>query len=106
MKENRMQLKQVLEEWRVTSPLPPRFREQVWKRIEGRSAPKISIVDALQTWFTTTFDRPAFAVAYVSLLLALGLALGFAEASHRSAEVSRHLEARYVQSIDPYQRLQ
>jgi hypothetical protein len=106
MKENEMRLEQVLQEWRVTSPLPPRFREQVWQRIDRTAAAKISISEVLQVWFATAFARPAFAFAYVSVLLALGLALGFVQANRRSAEVSQQLEARYVQSIDPYQRIQ
>jgi len=104
MKENQTPLEQALQEWRVTTPLPPRFQEHVWKRIERAEVPSISIMDAVRAWFTVAFARPAFAVAYVTVLLLTGLALGFVQAGHKAARWDRQLEARYVQLIDPYQR--
>ena len=104
MKNNDTELKSLLQEWRVTSPLPPRFGEQVWKRIERAEVPSISLIDAVRAWFAMAFARPAFAVAYVSALLIMGLTLGFVQASNKATSLERQLEARYVQSIDPYQR--
>lgn len=104
MKNNDTELKSLLQEWRVTSALPPRFGEQVWKRIERAEVPSISLGDAVRAWFAMAFARPVFAVAYVSALLVLGLALGFVQASNKATSLERQLEARYVQSIDPYQR--
>ena len=106
MKDNQTQLERALQNWRVTTPLPPRFQEGVWKRIESAELPGTSVAGALRAWFTTAFARPAFAVAYVSVLLVAGLAIGFVQASHKAARWDRQLEARYVQSIDPYQRNQ
>lgn len=88
----------------MTEPLPLRFQEQVWKRIERVDLPSISVLDALRARFNVTFARPVFAVAYVSVLLVAGLAFGFVQASAKAARLDRQLEARYVQSIDPYQR--
>src|SRR5829696_4101855 len=104
MKEDQTQLDRALQEWKMTAPLPARFQEQVWKRIERAEVPAISLADAVRAWFTMAFTRPAFAVAYVSVLLVAGLALGFAEANAKAARWDRQLEAQYVQSIDPYQR--
>ena len=104
MKNNRTTLEQTLQEWRVTTPLPPRFQEQVWKRIERAEIPSISVLEALRAWIAVAFARPAFAVAYVSVLLVAGLAFGFVQANAKAAHLDRQLEARYVQSIDPYQR--
>ena len=104
MKKDETQLEGLLQEWRVTSPLPPRFGEQVWKRIERAHVPSISVVEAMRAWFAMAFARPAFAVAYVSVLVTAGLALGFVQANHKAAQWERQLEARYVQAIDPYQR--
>jgi hypothetical protein len=104
MKNNDKHLEGLLQEWRVTSELPPRFSEHVWKRIESASIPGISLVDAARAWLTMAFARPAFAVAYVSVLITAGLALGFFQANYKAAEWDRQLEARYVRSIDPYQR--
>ena len=104
MKDNDTELKSLLQEWRITSALPPRVTEQVWKRIERAEVPSISLVDAVRAWFAMAFARPAFAVAYVSALLVVGLTLGFVQANIKSARWERQLEARYVQSIDPYQK--
>src|SRR5690349_13160098 len=104
MKSSDTDLNRLLHEWHITSPLPPRFSEQVWKRIERAETPTISIRDALRAWIAVAFARPAFALAYVSVLLVAGLTLGFVQASQKAARWDRQLEARYVQSIDPYQR--
>jgi len=104
MKTNEPTLEQTLQEWHVTTPLPPRFQEQVWRRIERAEVPSISTLDAFRAWLASTFARPAFALGYVSVLLAAGLAFGFVQAVGKAALLDRQLEARYVQSIDPYQR--
>ena len=89
----------------MTTPLPPRFQEQVWKRIERAEAPGVSLAETLRTWLAAWFAQPAFAVAYVTAILAAGLALGFKQAQDKTAKWDRQLEARYVQSVDPYQRV-
>jgi len=104
MKDNRTQLERTLQEWRVTTPMPPRFQEQVWKRIERAEVPGTTLWDAMRPWFSAAFARPAFAIAYVCVLLVAGLTLGFLQGSHKAASWDRQLEARYVQSVDPYQR--
>jgi len=104
MKDNQAELQRALQEWRVTTPLPPRFQERVWKRIECAEVPDVSLVEAVRTWVAARFAQPAFAVAYVTVLIVAGLALGFKQAQDKTAKWERQLEARYVQSIDPYQR--
>lgn len=105
MKERDEKLNGLLQEWRVTSAPPPYFREQVWKRIERAEAPNVSALEALQAWFATAFGRPAVALAYVTLLMMAGLALGFMQASEQTADWDRQLAGRYVQAVDPYQRV-
>jgi len=97
-------LDKTLQEWRVTTPLPPRFQEQVWQRIERAETPSPSLAEVMRGWFAAAFARPAFAIAYVSALLVAGLVMGFVQAGQKTARWDRQLEARYVQSIDPYQR--
>jgi hypothetical protein len=104
MKDNQTELQRALQEWQVTTPLPPRFQEQVWKRIEHVEVPGVSLAEAVQAWLAARFAQPAFAVAYVTVVVAAGLALGFKQAQDRTAKWDRQLETRYVQSIDPYQR--
>ena len=67
-------LRAALGEWRVESPLPPRFQEQVWNRIEtNHSDVSVALWPFVLDWFKSAVARPAFAVAYASLLLAAGL---------------------------------
>ena len=104
MKNYDTELSRKLQEWTVTSTLASRFREQVWTRIERAEVPDVSVLDAWRAWFAAAFARPAFAVAYVTVLVIAGLTLGFAQASAQKADWDRQLEGRYVQAVDPYQR--
>lgn len=103
--ENDDQLRSVLREWKLNEPLPPRFREQVWSRIEGRAAREsISLWQFIVNWTNHVVARPALAVASAVILLTLGLAGGFFRAQHDNAKLDSMMETRYVQSIDPYQK--
>jgi phage-related minor tail protein len=99
-------LRSLLREWRVETPIPPRFQEQVWRRIEREDAPAVTAVSpwrALQNWIANVLPRPALAAAYVAVLLAAGAGVGWTQAQHESSRVSNELSTRYVQSVDPYQ---
>lgn len=95
-------LKKALDEWQVNTPLPPRFRQQVWLRIETRAA-ALSAWDVLCHWFETMFAKPAVAVSYVAALVLVGLTVGFMQAQTKTAHLETTLGALYVQSVDPYQ---
>ncbi len=92
-----------LGEWKVTASLPPRFNEEVWRRIESAEQ-RTTVWDAISSWLGGIFAKPAMAVAYMSVLTLLGLALGFTQAEKKTTELQAQLSSRYVQSIDPYQR--
>ena len=97
-------LGRTLQEWKVEASLPPRFQEGVWRRIalsEARREPSWWR-DLFQT-VDAAFRRPALAVSFVAILLLAGLSIGFIRARQESARADAALEARYVQSIDPYQ---
>jgi hypothetical protein len=103
--QNDEPLRSVLREWRVESPLPPRFQEQVWNRIEREEANvPLALWPLILAWFKSSVARPAFAVAYASVLLMAGLTAGFVHAQQENAKLNSAIEARYVQSIDPYQK--
>ncbi len=103
--ENPEPFRKLLREWRVTTPLPPRFAEGVWRRIERtRVAVKLSLWDALQHWLSTALPRPAVAVAYVTVLLVAGVAAGYMQARNETVRLKGELGTRYVQSVDPYQK--
>ena len=97
-------LGRALQQWTVDAAVPPRFHDDVWRRIrltEARHSP---------SWWRELLDvvegalcRPALAVSYVTILLLAGLSIGFAKARQESARMDKALGARYVQSVDPYQ---
>lgn len=93
----------VLKEWHSDVSLPPRFQEQVWRRIEraeASSAP--SVWATLAHWVGTMLPRPALAASYLMLLLAVGVTLGWAQARQETSRVNEELGQRYVQVLDPY----
>ena len=96
-----------LRQWRVDAPLPPRFQEQVWRRIEQEdaAAAPIAFWPALQALVAQLFARRAFALAYLTVALLLGSGLGFWQARQQTDTYSASLGQRYVQSIDPYLKL-
>jgi hypothetical protein len=97
-------LRKVLKEWRCDAPLPPRFQEQVWQRIERAQAPATPSVWAfISHWIGTVLPRPALAASYVALLLTVGVTAGWAQARQESARVKDELGQRYVRVLDPYQ---
>ena len=101
------ELQESLQAWKITAPLPPRFQEQVWHRIERQqSSSTVSIWPIIKAWLRQSVVHPAYALAYATILLVLGLATGFARAQQENARVSQMIEARYVQSVDPYQKVQ
>ena len=102
--ENDEPLRQLLREWVVDITLPPRFQEQVWRRIAHSEAEaKPSLRQAFTHWLETTFNRPALAVSYVAVLLIAGLTTGYVQAQDKSARAESQWRSLYVQSVDPYQ---
>lgn len=96
----------LLQEWKVKPSLPPRFNEQVWRRIERAEtapAPSVSLATVFANWIATMLPRPALATAYVAVLLAIGAGVGWSQARHETARVTSDLSARYAQAVDPYQ---
>jgi hypothetical protein len=97
-------LRNVLKEWRTETALPPRFQENVWRRIERaqvQAAP--SIWAAVAHWIGAMLPRPAMAAAYVAALVFIGATAGWTQAHHTNARVNSELGERYVQELDPYQ---
>ena len=96
----------LLHEWKVKPSLPPRFNEQVWRRIERAEtapAPSVSLATVFANWIGTMLPRPALATAYVAVLLVIGASVGWSQARQETARVSSDLSARYAQAVDPYQ---
>lgn len=97
-------LSRVLKEWRTDAPLPPRFQEGVWRRIERAQVPITpSAWTVLAHWVGNLLPRPALAVSYVAILLTVGVTAGWAQARQENARVKGELGERYVRVLDPYQ---
>jgi hypothetical protein len=96
-------LSQLLKTWTVETSLPPRFEEQVWRKIArsegGAPVPWWTLV---QIWFQTAMPRPALAVACTVVFLAIGAMAGYWQAESKSARVDQALGDRYAQSIVPF----
>lgn len=96
-------ISKVLKEWHSDAPLPPRFQEQVWRRIELAKTPAVpSVWAVIAHWVGTVLPRPALAAAYVAVLLTIGVTAGWAQARQETARVKDELGQRYVRVLDPY----
>jgi len=91
---------ELLKKWTVDVSVSTNFNAVVWRRIEERRT--ISVAEAIRQWLTEVFARPAVAVAYLSVTLVAGLAVAQVQSSKVLRERDSQLEARYVQSVDPY----
>ncbi len=82
---------------RVAPALPPRFQENVWRRIEAaqKSAPSESWLAALAAFVL----RPRFAWAAAAVLLLAGVLAGTIE----GRQAARHdAQMNYLASVDPH----
>ena len=96
-------LGRALREWKVAPSLPPRFQEEVWRRIGWAEVHRASFWwSDVRHGIEVSFRRPALAVSYVAALLLIGLGLGMAQGRHASARMDETLGTRYLHSIDPY----
>lgn len=99
------ELRSVLKDWAVEEPLPARFEEGVWRRIEVLEAQKVQSGfgwRSLRGWISNLLPRPAMATAYVCALLVAGAGLGWARAQHEAAQVDTRLRDQYVKVVDPF----
>jgi len=96
MNPNDAKFSEVLRAARPSPSLPPRFRDNVWRRIEDAGAPAKSgsWLDALAALVL----KPRFAYATVAMLVLAGALLG----THQGAQAARQTEqARYLAAVAP-----
>jgi hypothetical protein len=94
---NDEQLSALLRNARATPPLPPRFQEGVWRRIEESEIPAPVRMNWLDAFVLRTL-RPRFALAVAVVLVAAGSVAGARQgnqAAHQDAQI------RYVSSVAP-----
>lgn len=89
-------LSALLQQGRVSPGLPPRFQENVWRRIEDSEAPakSESWLDALAALLL----RPRFAFAAAAVMLTAGILAGTLD----GRQVARHdAEMNYLAAVAP-----
>jgi hypothetical protein len=101
--ERDQQLSKLLSKWRVNAALPPRFQEQVWERIDNADRQSSSVWMSIWNLMTIEAARPTFAVAYVALLISVGVIAGGNRGHSKAEHVKSDMQLRYIQMVDPYQ---
>ena len=102
--DNDEALQKKLKTWRLSSPLPHRFQEEVWRRIvRSQTKPSQPWWQSIVDWFEAALPQPAMAASFVSALILLGLVAGWWQAKELKTRVETQMGARYVQAVDPYQ---
>lgn len=89
-------LSALLHRTRTAPELPPRFQENVWRRIEAAEPAEASFswLDA----FINRLLRPRFAVATLAIVIVLGSLAGAHEGKQ---DVRQNAQARYLASVAP-----
>jgi hypothetical protein len=96
---NEARLRDLLRDARPAPPLPPRFSDGVWRRIEKSEAPTQAASPA--AWLdrmVELFLRPRFALAAITALL---LVSGVAGALSGAAIAKQAAQVRYLSAVAP-----
>jgi hypothetical protein len=94
-----------LREWRVNAPLPARFQEQVWRRIEHEEpATQAGAWLMFQQLVESMFVHRRLALSYLTVALVVGSAAGYWHGKEQAAGQESSLGQQYIQSVDPYQK--
>ena len=99
LNQNDAALSTMLREARSASSLPPRFQENVWRRIERAEEPRatagnVGWLDVLAGWFV----RPRLAFAVAAMLVLIGVGLGW---SNGEQLVRNEAQSRYLSAVAP-----
>ena len=87
-------LRALLRGSRLAPALPPRFEENVWRRIEQAESVGASWLDGLASWLM----RPGLALAVVLVVAGTGIGVGW----HDGQQRARHdAQARYLAVVAP-----
>ena len=97
-------LRKKLAQWEVQPQIPPDFQRSVWQKIAARESKPVK-----SPWFTNWnlawLNRPQLAACAILLGGLAGMGLGLVESSQANSRSWKSLEAKYVQSVDPYDQL-
>ena len=93
-------LRALLREARPAPPLPPRFQEAVWRRLESAetlAVPTPSPLAWLERWIERLL-RPRFALASLALLLVAG---GLTGVIASAGAAKQQAQERYLSAVAP-----
>ena len=103
------ELREKLAAWRIEAQVPRDFQQRVWKRIAMREAANIdpAWLILIKSLLTSATRVSALRLALTSVVVGLliGTTTGLVAASRWNSLTWNRLEAKYVQSIDPFQRI-
>jgi len=94
-------LSRLLRQWVPAAPLPPRFQEHVWQRIE-HAGDALPLSRFLRDWLARQFARPVAVVGYLGAVVLIGASAGWIQGRVESHRVSAALQERYAHAVDPY----
>ena len=94
-------LQKRLAQWQVDLEAPPRFEAGVWARIAAEESARRTVFDRVGDWLAAAFYQPRLAAVAVTLGLALGIGTAFVKAQDSNALLTRQLESRYMDTINP-----
>lgn len=92
-------LRALLRESRPASPLPPRFQESVWHRIERAQAPSeteswAERLDRAAAWLL----RPRLALAGAAAMLLVGISIGVVQGGSLANDLAKQ---QYLAAVSP-----
>src|SRR5215831_10767007 len=104
-REDDDQLHELLQSWKIVTPLPSGFKERVWHQIaarqnQGESVWRRFIAEILSRWQALLL-KPAGAMAYVLTLLTFGLGVGYWQSETHASRSQSAWRNAYVQSVNP-----
>jgi hypothetical protein len=103
------ELREKLAAWRIEAQVPRDFQQRVWKRIAVQEPTNSD--SAWLIWLksllisATGVSVPRLALTAIVAALLIGTTTGLVAASRWNSLTWNRLEAKYVQSIDPFQRI-
>ena len=97
-KSDEERLSGLLREVRATPSLPPRFQENVWRRIEGAERREVSVAGTWLEWVTSWILRPQLALVTAGVLVLAGIGFGWSSGEQLARQDA---QARYVAAVAP-----
>jgi hypothetical protein len=99
-------LSQLLRCWHMDTPLPPRFQEDVWRKIEQQSMPPLGLWGRYREQFAclaaTVLRQPAGATAYLLILLLIGAGMGYWSSVRFVDQKEAAWRSAYLLAVNPY----